>query len=310
MKKLLKNIFNIYQDNTKYKIVILGFKITIKSQALMLNLLLKENELNKIKIKNIENNYKQLEKLITENNNSINLLSEFIDAKLLPHVEYFKSEIIDLGKDNQFIVEDESGNQIINTPLEGMRVIFYGNNNKIVVKLPQSMKNCIIKCSDNNIVKIDKSIYSIKNLHIAPIYPMSNSSEVYIGKNFVSTNCKIFNHDEISQKLYIGDNVMTSFDVVIWPSDGHSVINKETNAIENQISFPTRIGNHVWLERGVSVLKNTIIPDNTILATNTLANKVYEEKNTILAGIPAKIVKHNMDWDMLNTSQLKNGNEE
>ena len=57
------------------------------------------------------------------------------------------------------------------------------------------------------------------------------------------------------------------------------------------------IGNHVWVGNRVHILKNTVIPDNTIVGTKSIVNKPFEDTNTVIAGIPAQIVKKNINWD-------------
>lgn len=40
----------------------------------------------------------------------------------------------------------------------------------------------------------------------------------------------------------------------------------------------------------------SVIPDNSVVGTNALVTKHFEEKNILIAGSPAKIVKKNIKW--------------
>ena len=57
------------------------------------------------------------------------------------------------------------------------------------------------------------------------------------------------------------------------------------------------IGNHVWIARRSMILKGVTIPDNSIISSYTLVNKRFVEQNTIIAGIPAKVVKRQINWN-------------
>jgi len=56
------------------------------------------------------------------------------------------------------------------------------------------------------------------------------------------------------------------------------------------------IGNHVWVGAHASILKGSVIPNNCVIATRSVITKVFNESHAVIAGIPAKIVKHNIDW--------------
>ncbi len=49
-------------------------------------------------------------------------------------------------------------------------------------------------------------------------------------------------------------------------------------------------------DTGVSILKGATIFDNSIVAFGSIVTKSFTETNVIIAGIPAKIVKTNINW--------------
>ena len=76
--------------------------------------------------------------------------------------------------------------------------------------------------------------------------------------------------------------------------DSHSIIDvvskKRINYAQDVI-----IGNHVWIGAHSKILKGVTIGDNSIIGTNSLVTKNIL-KNSIAAGIPAKVLKSNVDW--------------
>lgn len=57
------------------------------------------------------------------------------------------------------------------------------------------------------------------------------------------------------------------------------------------------IGKHCWLGLRCMLLKGTEIPDYTVVAGGTICTKKFTEPNTIIAGVPAKVVKRDINWD-------------
>lgn len=91
-------------------------------------------------------------------------------------------------------------------------------------------------------------------------------------------------------KVTIEDNCAISWNTLITDTDFHSVENTDTHQI-----FPAygeiHIGQGVWIGTRSVILKNTIIPDECIVAANSTACKHYTERNTLLAGNPAVVKK-------------------
>ena len=98
--------------------------------------------------------------------------------------------------------------------------------------------------------------------------------------------------------IKIGDNVIGGWDVHIQDADGHQIFNKDTN--ENNIErSPITIGNHVWIGYSAHILKGSFIDDNSVVACRALVTKSFEgQKNVIVGGFPAKIIKENINWKL------------
>lgn len=95
-----------------------------------------------------------------------------------------------------------------------------------------------------------------------------------------------------SNYIDIGCNCMISEDVDIWNSDSHTIFVDGT--IVNT-PRPIEIGNHVWLGKGVAVLKGVKIGDNAVVGMRSLVTKSIRP-NTINAGSPAHEIGENANW--------------
>lgn len=294
MKKILQELFSIKNKNQHKVLTICGIKLKFKNKFLFLQDELKNTNFALTKLRK---DYSVLQANYKEAIVSINKINQ--------HIKLFKSEIINKGTNNKFIVVDEHGIEHVNEVLNGVKVCFTGDNNIVRIINPKRLRNCIINCSHNNVVTLESSSYTIQDFCIAPIYPMSKGNQIHIGKNFSCQSCNIWMHDETNQKIVIGDDCMFSYDITLWPSDGHAIIDLKNKNIVNKIQNNLSIGNHVWLGKGVTILKNVNLPNNTIVATESVVNKPYTRENTILAGVPAKIVKENITWTRENTENYR-----
>lgn len=177
--------------------------------------------------------------------------------------------------------------------VKGLKVKFYGGNNKIEFyeKIPK-MKNVRIECGDNTSVSIGKSKYRIKNLYINA---RAENVKVNIGEDFSIESGKFDFHGEPNTSINIGNDCQFGCNIALDTADGHTIFDKNTKqALNNPQSI--NISNHVWLCENVSVLKGANIPENCVVGKNSLVCKNHTDSNNILAGCPAKTVKTEIDW--------------
>lgn len=95
--------------------------------------------------------------------------------------------------------------------------------------------------------------------------------------------------------ISIGGNCMFSSDVYMRTGDSHSVLRKGTRERMNP-SKSIRIGRHVWIGTKVTVLKGAQIPQDCIVGAGSLLTHAFEHPNCVIAGVPAKEVKQDVDW--------------
>lgn len=95
-----------------------------------------------------------------------------------------------------------------------------------------------------------------------------------------------------TQDITMGNNIDLSWECQVYDTNFHTVQNIETKELEEP-SGAISIGNNVWIGNRCTINKGTILPNDTIVASNSLLNKDYSSipPYSMLAGMPAKIVK-------------------
>ena len=104
-------------------------------------------------------------------------------------------------------------------------------------------------------------------------------------------------HINADYSIEIGDNVLMASKIFISDAN-HGNYNGEDQsspdenpAIRKLFCSSVKIGNNVWIGENVVILPGTIIGDGCIVGANSVLNGKEYEKNTIIAGIPGKIIK-------------------
>lgn len=93
-----------------------------------------------------------------------------------------------------------------------------------------------------------------------------------------------------ASKIEIGKGCTIARDVVIRDYDGHMI-----DLPDYEITKPITIGDHVWIGNRAVILKGVNIGDGAIVAAGALVTKDVPA-NSIVAGIPAKVVKKEVYW--------------
>jgi acetyltransferase-like isoleucine patch superfamily enzyme len=114
------------------------------------------------------------------------------------------------------------------------------------------------------------------------------------GNNF---SCNKHCSFSCSEGIKFGYDCLIGGNVNVRDSDGHTVftIGNEDKMNENA---PVVIGNHVWLCSNVDILKGVNIPDDCVVGYKGCVTKKFNEKNSLIAGYPARIMKSNINWKL------------
>ena len=198
-------------------------------------------------------------------NNIIELSDKITNDKLLFNID---------GKGNRIIIGDCD----------------FGKNAKIAISL----------YGDNNTIDIKDGFHLSGNLLIEigrnhPIYGKIENSKIIIDKNTSVESCTITSiHSDTF--VEVGKNCMFASDINLYNTDSHPVFDLETKKIIN-IVRGIKIGEHCWLGKNVTILKNTEIANDCIIGWGAVVSGKHKEEHCAIAGNPAKIVKRNITWD-------------
>lgn len=182
---------------------------------------------------------------------------------------------------------------------------------------------------DNNIIKVEKLNSNIKGKIFISIYGNNNkvnikqglwvgenglniqiginswchekvsNSAVFIGEKVNIEGAKILT-DQSKAKINIGDNCLFSWGINLFHTDAHPIYDLNTKQILNR-AYNMEIGNHVWIGAYATLLKNVSVKQDSIIGWGSVVTGQYTEKNVIIAGNPARIVRRNVNWHIDNS---------
>ena len=115
-----------------------------------------------------------------------------------------------------------------------------------------------------------------------------NKGNLLFGSNFnINTSSTIICYKSIS----FGKDCLLSWDVLIMDTDFHKILvdGKQVNYDKNIV-----IGNHCWIGCNSSIKKGVIIPDNCVIASDSVVTKELPKSNCVY--INNEIAKEQIEW--------------
>ena len=112
------------------------------------------------------------------------------------------------------------------------------------------------------------------------------NAELNLGTGYFNANVQVV----CKEKITIGNNVAIARDVIIRDTDAHDILNE--NHIKNK---PVKIGDHVWIGTRAIIMKGVTIGEGAIVAAGAVVTKDVKP-NSIVAGVPAKTIRENVEW--------------
>lgn len=120
--------------------------------------------------------------------------------------------------------------------------------------------------------------------------------------SIVGSYSKLICFDEV----FIGTNTRITWECQLYDTNFHYVKNSEGKA--RKLSSPIYIGNNVWIGNRSTITKGCVLPDCSILASNSLSNKDYSDygEHCLFAGSPAVMKARNVTrvFDLFEESEL------
>lgn len=124
-------------------------------------------------------------------------------------------------------------------------------------------------------------------------------TRIYVGKEgkiIIGDNFLVTAKSEIccEKRVVIGNSVLFSWDILLMDTDSHPIRDRDLKTINEDKEII--IGNNVWIGCRCTILKGSIIPENSVVASNSLVNRRYENSGSLLGGIPAKVLQTGVVW--------------
>ncbi len=199
-----------------------------------------------------------------------------------------------LGENNTIIIGGreltEDDKQLLD---KAGKITIEGNNN--VVELADITNlNCDIWVQgNNNRISIGKC-KGLTKIHVS-MHQNWDNRELIINdfRYFLNVGFSVIGNN---RKIHVGKDCMFSSGINVWTTDFHPIYDLETNKRVNE-EQDIIIGDHVWLGQEIFISKGSIIPSGCVVGAKSFVNKAFTKENTIIAGIPAKVVKENIRWE-------------
>lgn len=202
--------------------------------------------------------------------------------------------IEDNGSQNVIIFEDESN-------FKNSKIIINGNNNNIKLGCAASYKNLIINIEGNNkYIEILPSIYCIDGLNVESI--AGNNQKLYIKDDLTCKDLNIVMNAS-DDECYIGSGSVFSTRINIKTSEEYSLVDittKETILLEKSIN----IGDKVYVSENVNFLSGATVADNCLVKMNSVVRSKFETPNCMIEGVPAEVIKENIQWKKVKPPEL------
>ncbi len=239
-----------------------------------------------------------------------------MEYKLLNTIIYFFKKIVNFGK-------VESNIRVNNKDIFYSKKIHCAKESSVNIKSKLSKQYDINVTGKNNLFETDDN-FIVDDMHISI---KGNNNTVKIGENgFVAESLEIYNTQNCQNGsiqiakdvafaksticLYdnnsfikIGEDCIFAINTTIHAADGHAVYEEEKLCNK---AIGTEIGNHCWFGFNSSILKNSSIGNNCIVAAGAMVSGKFEENNCVLGGLPAKIIKRNVNWTRKTVNEIEN----
>lgn len=102
-------------------------------------------------------------------------------------------------------------------------------------------------------------------------------------------------HIEAVNSISIGSGCAISWGITIIDDDHHTIVYEGNKSAASNKRSSVTIGNKVWIGCNATILKDTVIGNNCVIAANSLVKGVFPD-NCLIAGNPAKIIRQSVTW--------------
>ena len=119
---------------------------------------------------------------------------------------------------------------------------------------------------------------------------VANGGVIRVGDGFFCNGDCMF---AANQDITIADNVLFGWNIELNTTNGHATF---CNGVENEMSGPIKIDNHVWVCSDCIIGRGVTIAENVVVARRSFVTSNIQKPNCLYGGTPAKLIKEDYTW--------------
>lgn len=172
------------------------------------------------------------------------------------------------------------------------RLTVRGRNNRISIAPGGRHRNLTIEVAgQNNEIRFEAGVMVYERLYISI---KGDNCRLRIGRDTTIGGAGIF-LEESNTAIEIGRDCMFGRNISLATTDFHSITDLEGRRTNPPADI--LIGDHVWIGYGADMEKGVSIARDSIVAAHAVVTKQFSRPNVIIGGLPARIIKENINWD-------------
>ena len=182
--------------------------------------------------------------------------------------------------------------------LKGKEIVAHQHATIIGIENIETYGRLFVGTSSNGfLLPSDRTLLNIRgSLVVRSTFNIGRGCRIDIGPNalcdlgsgYINANTRLV----IMHGLKIGQEVAVAWDCEFLDHDFHTLHYEG----KKEKAPGIEIGDRVWIGSGTKILKGVRIANNTVVASNSLVTRSFEEENTLIGGTPAKVMKRNIKW--------------
>lgn len=170
----------------------------------------------------------------------------------------------------------------------GSRVVVEGQRNRVTIENSVRLRNMSISISgSDNILTIDAD----SMLKDCRIELFGDGNRISLGRGCTVNGGFVGAH--WGTTIRVGDGCLFAEQIDVRTTDSHSILDKDGRRINPDANV--EIGDRVWLARGASVLKGSVIANDVVVGAMAVVTRSIPPRS-IVAGVPAQVIRSDVCW--------------
>jgi acetyltransferase-like isoleucine patch superfamily enzyme len=109
------------------------------------------------------------------------------------------------------------------------------------------------------------------------------------GGTYFSPNASIVALNRVT----VGNDCAIGWETQILDDNHHPLVVEGRESVR---AGEVAIGRHVWIGSRVTILKDTVIADDCVVAAGSIVKGRFEEPGSLIGGNPAKVIRRHVTW--------------